>query len=141
VANVALLAGVGTASRAQTAIEPDSLAQAKKRLAGEVSRDWVFQQVRTIMGAADRCTQGEVFRFQTDGTLTAERCVEGRLARETRRWALERESPYDLRLTIDGEPSTVLFKTETGAQLMILRKRSDSKTAPTVDREFRLSQD
>jgi hypothetical protein len=138
---VALLAILGTSSNAQTTVGPDLLTQAKAQLTGETSRDWVFQQVRTMMGSADRCTQGEIYRFKADGTLTVEKCIEGQLARETQRWTLERESPYDLRLTINGDPSTILFKTEAGAQLMILRKRSDSKTAPTVDREFRLSLD
>ena len=116
-------------------------AAAKDQLTGGTSRDWVFQQVRTIMGSSDRCSQGEVHRFKVDGSVTVERCLEGQLARETKRWTLERETSFDLRLVIDGDPYTVLFRNDVGAQVMVLRKRSNSKTSPTIDREFRLSLD
>lgn len=35
----------------------------------------MFQQVRAIMGSANRCSQGEIHRFNADQTVAIERCT------------------------------------------------------------------
>lgn len=132
---------VGAANLAKAGTAAERIAQAAYQLAGDGSKEWVLARIRTVMGSADECTAGEVYRFESGGGLTIEKCEDGKLATTSRRWSLAVEGPLDVVLTIDSEPYLLLFKDDGSAHLMRLRQRSASKASPTVDREFRLSDD
>ena len=114
---------------------------AARKLTGGRSRDWVFVQMIKMMGESEKCSQGEVYRFSADGTLVIEKCVGEKVVRASHHWAVTQAGQLDTVLTIDGESYELLFKDDGNAHLMRLRVRSGSKTVPTTDREFRLSED
>ena len=114
---------------------------AKQKLAGSTSREWIFEQIIERMGASAECTQGESYRFFSDGRLVVDKCEQGHLGETTHRWSMAQQGPLDLVMIIDGERYYMLFRDNGNAHLMRLQSRSDSKTRPTVDREFRLSED
>jgi hypothetical protein len=117
----------------------DALKMASQKLAGATSKEWVLNRIIPIMGVGDSCSGGPVYRFYANGTLVIEECPDSKLVRRSARWALSQESALDIVVTIDGTPYRLLFRDD--GKSMRLRQQSDSKVAPTLDREFRLSED
>lgn len=137
------LAFLGFAALAAAGIGP-ALAQTvqdtAKRLTGPSSRDWVSVQFRTVMGTGS-CTQGEVYRFAANGTLTIEQCRNGGMESTRHSWQLRQPSALDTELLFDAHVYRILFRTENGADMMLLRVTPESKLKPFEERIFKLSRD
>ncbi len=131
-----MLAGGQANAQAATTVEA-----AVQKLTGSTSREWIFQQVITKMGSGAECTQGNAYRFYSDHRLVIEKCENGRLVKTTHNWTIVQEGPLDIAITIDGTRYYLLFRDAGGAHLMRLQMRSSSKTQPTNEQEFRLSED
>jgi hypothetical protein len=114
---------------------------AGRKLAGSVSQEWIFQQILMKLGASDECTQGEARRFYANHQLVIEKCESGHLTKTTHSWSITQEGPLDLVVTIDSERFYLLFRDDGKKHLMRLQSRSTSKTEPTREWEFRLSED
>lgn len=134
-----ILGAAGLVAHAETGDAPADSAVGK--LTGGSSRDWVFVQMIKTMGESEKCSQGEIYRFSASHTLSIEKCVDGKIARTSHQWSITQVNQLDTMLTIDGDSYELLFKDEGNTHLMRLRVRSGTKTIPTSDREFRLSDD
>jgi hypothetical protein len=119
-----------------------SVDEAEKKLTGGNSREWIYKHTSMKMSAPEDCSgEGEVYRFFADHHLVVDQCQNTKIVHTTRKWAIAQEGVLDIVLRIDNKPYYLLFKDMGITHSMILRERSDSKTVPTVDREFRLSND
>ncbi|WP_105431433.1 hypothetical protein [Neorhizobium sp. T6_25] len=124
------------------AAQSSSLGEASAKLTGESSREWLGGDVKVWMGSITACTTGERYRFYTDKTLHRESCINGQVKVSDGTWTLAQDGPIDMVLTIDGTRYLVIFfDGKDKLQHMILRRRSESKVDPNVDREFVLSGD
>ena len=128
----------GAAQGQGIAIDTDAAVQ---KLAGDHSREWVYKKLIMIMGYSNACKEGEVYQFFVDHHLDIETCVGSKVVHTSHTWSVAQEGKLDLVLKIDDKPYYLLFKDTGTVHSMMLRERSDSKTVPTVDLEFRLSND
>jgi hypothetical protein len=104
-------------------------------LTGEKSRSWVYERTDVKQGTSDECKQGDIYRFATNHFVVWEHCESGHIKEDQQRWTLTQEG-HDAILTINDKRYTVLFKQAPTGWLMKLRTPSDSKTVPTIDKEY-----
>jgi hypothetical protein len=121
-----------------------SVDAATQKLTGGNSREWIYKHTFTRMSAAEKCSgegKGTVYRFFADYHLVIDQCQNEKIVHTTHSWAIAQKGQLDIIVRIDNKPYYLLFKDSGNVHSMMLRERSDSKTVPTVDLEFRLSND
>ena len=113
--------------------------EAKKRLTGGESKEWVFKRFENILGRTDACKEGEIWQFLSKGQVEIRKCIEKQIDRKTIKWKLQKKSDLDLTITIGDQEYTILFKplkAESKLEEMRFRIISAEKTTYTVDRHF-----
>jgi len=118
----------------------DSAEQMEKRLAGTHSREWIFKRFETYMGAANKCKQGESYRFKTDHTVTVSQCLNGEIHDEIEPWSIESDQ-LETRLTIGARHYILKFSDTDKGHFMVLRTKPTTKTEPKTDKTFQLAED
>ena len=133
---------IGFVPHQRLAAQPNAAAleAAVKKLAGQDSREWVFQRMEVNMGSENRCNSGETWEFTANRTVKVTRCVEHKIVKETKTWSIAQDG-IDTIVTIGGERHYLTFRDASNAHFMRLRIVSDSKVTPRIDKEFRLRQD
>ncbi|MGU3387833.1 hypothetical protein ACLBYG_25250 [Methylobacterium sp. D53M] len=114
------------------------------QLTGGASREWVFKRIVVAMGASGRCTSGETYTFeQANHGLAIRECKNGELAVSRHSWRLANAGAGDTSLVIEGLGTFVLLFRDAadGSHFLRLRSQGQAPTQPTVDKEFRLSED
>ena len=139
---MALVLSVCPSNVAQAPSGTMTVEAATQKLTGGKSREWIYKHTSTTMSADEKCSgEGQVYRFFADHHLVVDHCENEKIVHTTHGWAMAQEGQLDIIVRIDNKPYYLLFKDSGNMHSMILRQRSDSKTVPTVDLEFRLSND
>ena len=139
---LAVIAGFGAVPSASSAPNP-AVASAEAKLAGASSRRWILTSIVVFMDVSEgqKCSQGEAYTFSAQHQVDITRCVGGRLRRTTGTWAISAASPYDLVVTLSGQPYDLSFKDSPGKRQLRLRERGSGVASPTHDRILTLSDD
>jgi hypothetical protein len=111
------------------------------KLTGGTSRLWVFKEMRKFMGPNPACLEGETYKFSSDNSVTIEQCLSGRISNTTLTWSIAESGPLNIIITINEERFILLFRASGDKHFMRLRTPAESKLFPTVDKEFRLSEE
>ncbi|MGA8658795.1 MAG: hypothetical protein WB586_21895 [Chthoniobacterales bacterium] len=104
-------------------------------LIGEKSRTWVYQRTDVKQGTSEECKQGDVYRFAANHSVIWEHCENGHIKEDQQRWTLTQEGREAV-LTINDQRYTLLLKQAPTGWWMKLRTPSESKTVPTIDKEY-----
>ncbi len=119
-----------------------SMVEAAKKPTGGNSREWIYKHSDMTMSASEKCSEnGEIFRFFADHRVAIDKCEDQKIVHTTHSWAITQEGQLDIVLRIDNYSYYLLFKDKGPIHSMILRERPGSRSTPTVDREYRLSND
>lgn len=127
---------------------PHSVAVAAQGLAtqltGGASREWVFRRFVRSMGADGSCISGETYTFEEAGpSLAIRECRSNKLVVSRYPWRVAEAASSDPLLVVDGLGTFVLLfrDADDGSHFMRLRTPGHTPTQPTIDKEFRLSED
>jgi hypothetical protein len=139
IVSVAVILTAASAAIAQNSAEED----AAQRLAGTLSRQWIYERVVRTMGPNDACSSGETYTFMVDHSLKIEQCQKGHLVATRHSWSITGASGGDTIVTIDWDTTYLLLFRDPpeGGHFMRLRTKNKIQTEPVVDREFRLNED
>jgi hypothetical protein len=139
-----LTAAIASLTVAWGQVQPSTAVEAAEKLAGSSAQTWVYERLVTTMGTdGPRCSgNAKLYRFASDKSLTKTECVAGKQVKTVHTWAVDRRSPLDMVLTIDGRDDyKLLFRDAGDRHYMVLRKDEASKTAAVQDLEFQLGGD
>jgi hypothetical protein len=133
-----IVAGLQAQSLAQQTPRPPAVKfdEMPQILTGETTRTWIYEHTDVIQGTSDECSQGDVYRFATDHSVVWEHCENGHIKEDQHRWTLSQDNRFNVILTIDDQRYTVLIKQTTTGWKLKLRKPSESKTVPTIDKDY-----
>lgn len=118
--------------------------EAKRRLTGGYSKEWVFKRFKHILRTNGSCKEGEIWQFHSKGQVEIRECIKQQIVRKTKKWKLKKESDLDLKITIGDTKYTIRFlpsKAKSECEEMRLRIISPEKTTYTVDRYFTYERD
>ena len=118
-----------------------SLEEARLKLTGDTSKEWVLVRVERFMGVRTECRQGETYTFHADHTVTYKLCVDGQWEETSETWSLNDIDELDRELVIGENRFILLFRDTEGEEQARLRTRSSDKTVPSVDKILRYELD
>jgi hypothetical protein len=115
----------------------------ERQLTGTTSHTWIFQRVVKSMGAAQGCSAGETYTFNTNHQLTVSVCTNGHMVDTKYAWSISDAGNSDVAVAITGMGTyLLLFKSPPGrGHLMRLRRNGVTQTDPVQDKEFSLDED
>jgi hypothetical protein len=121
---------------------PD-IQRAIDKLTGGSSHVWIYKRVVGHMGPENECKDdGKLYRFSSDKKLIVTKCQDGKKVKTAHTWAIEKESPLDTVIIVDGMDSyKLLFRDSGNRHFMILRTDVGGKGVQVQDEEFVLGGD
>jgi hypothetical protein len=119
----------------------DTPDQVEKRLAGTHGRDWVFKTVEMFMGPANKCKQGESYRFKADHSVVISQCVSGVMHTDTQKWSIESVDPLETHAKVGATSYILRFWDTPRAHFMALRTKTIDRAKPTLDKIFQLAEE
>ena len=139
----ALLLGSLTIAAVSAQTPSLTLDQARTKLTGGSSKEWVLVRVESFMGggAQRKCRQGETYTFHAKGTVTHKRCVDGQWQENTEPWSLSDLDELDRELAIGQQRFLLLLRDTAAEEQARLRTRSRDKVIPSVDQILRYERD
>ena len=89
--------------------QEDALRGVSDALTGGERRTWVLERFEQFMEYDETCAQGEHWIFQTTGEVLIEKCVEGKVQRESKPYVLLPAEDIDPRLLLDEQTYAMIF--------------------------------